>query len=189
MGCQLSAACKPEALARQLSDLIPALTAQGIQQICDKPQQGFLLGLVDQLTREPETLTGPLSVLLNPYRPLPLAGVVFSPVTVGGVRSVALHWGKDNRWDAIPASAQALPADLRPRKPGVSWTQMAGVSVAVLMVLWGVSMAVSFVANRHLVATAQEQVRQAVAEKQPLTARLHALRVMCRSPVFVIRAG
>ena len=175
VGCQLSAACKPEALARQLSDLIPALTAQGIQQICDKPQQGFLLALVDQLTREPETLTGPLSVLLNPYRPLPLAGVVFSPVTVGGVRSVAHHWGKDNRWDAIPASAQALPAGLRPRKPGVSWTQMAGVSVAALMVLWGVSMAVSFVANRHLVATVQEQVRQAVAEKQPLTARLHAL--------------
>ncbi|RYA83983.1 type VI secretion protein VasK, partial [Enterobacter cloacae complex sp. 742-ADZ3-9B] len=110
VGCQLSAASKPEALARQLSDLIPALTAQGVQQICDKPQQSFLLALADQLTREPETLTGPLSVLLNPYRPLPLAGVVFSPATVGGVRSVAHRWGKDNRWDAIPASAQALPA-------------------------------------------------------------------------------
>ncbi|HGL6512313.1 TPA: ImcF-related family protein [Enterobacter hormaechei] len=175
VGYQLSAASKPEALARQLSDLIPALTAQGVQQICDKPQQSFLLALADQLTREPETLTGPLSVLLKPYRPLPLAGVVFSPSTFGGVRSVAHHWGKDNRWDAIPASAQALPAGLRPRKPGISWTQMAGVSVAALMVLWGVSMAVSFVANRHLVATAQEQVQQSVAEKQPLSTRLHAL--------------
>lgn len=36
-------------------------------------------------------------------------------------------------------------------------------------------MAVSFVANRHLVATAQEQVQQSVAEKQPLSTRLHAL--------------
>ncbi|WP_082132673.1 ImcF-related family protein [Enterobacter genomosp. O] len=175
VGCQLSAACKPEVLARQLSDLTPALTTQGIQQICDKPQQGFLLALADQLMREPETLTDPLSVLLNPYRPLPLAGVVFSPATVGGARSVKHHWGEDNRWDAIPASAQALPAGLRPRKPGVSWTQMAGVSVAALMVLWGVSMAVSFVANRHLATIAQEQVRQSVTEKQPLTARLHAL--------------
>ncbi|VAF67976.1 ImcF domain-containing protein [Enterobacter hormaechei] len=104
-----------------------------------------------------------------------MAGVVFSPATDGGVRSVAHHWGKDNRWDAIPASAQALPAGLRPRKPGISWTQMAGVSVAALMVLWVVSMAVSFVANRHLVATAQEQVQQSVAEKQPLSTRLHAL--------------
>ncbi|MCM7145618.1 type VI secretion protein VasK [Enterobacter hormaechei] len=175
VGCQLSAASKPEALARQLSDLIPALTAQGVQQICDKPQQSFLLALADQLTREPETLTGPLSVLLNPYRPLPLAGVVFSPATVGGVRSVAHHWGKDNRWDAIPASAQALPAGLRPRKHGVSWTQMVGVSVTALMALWVISMAVSFVANRSLVTMAQEQVQQSVAEKQPLSARLHAL--------------
>lgn len=175
VGCQLSAASKPEALARQLSDLIPALTAQGVQQICDKPQQSFLLALADQLTREPETLTGPLSVLLNPYRPLPLAGVVFSPATVGGVRSVAHHWGKDNRWDAILASAQALPAGLRPRKHGVSWTQMVGVSVTALMALWVISMAVSFVANRSLVTMAQEQVQQSVAEKQPLSARLHAL--------------
>lgn len=174
VGCQLSAASKPEALARQLSDLIPALTAQGVQQICDKPQQSFLLALADQLTREPETLTGPLSVLLNPYRPLPLAGVVFSPATVGGVHSVAHHWGKDNRWDAIPASAQALPAGLRPRKHGVSWTQMVGVSVTALMALWVISMAVSFVANRSLVTMAQEQVQQSVAEKQPLSARLHA---------------
>ena len=113
--------------------------------------------------------------MLNPYRPLSLAGVVFSPPSAGAGRSVAHHWGKDNRWDAIPASAQALPAGLRPRKPGICWTQMAGVSVAALMVLWGVSMAVSFVANRHLVATAQEQVQQSVAEKQPLSTRLHAL--------------
>lgn len=175
VGCQLSAACKPEALARQLSDLIPPLTAQGIQQICDKPQQNFLLTLADQLIREPQSLTGPLSVLLNPYRPLPLAGVVFSPPSAGAGRSVAHHWGKDNCWDAIPASTQALPAGLRPRKPGISWTQMAGVGVAALMALWGISMAVSFVTNRDLVTTAQEQVQQSVSEKQPLSKRLHAL--------------
>lgn len=175
VGCLLPAKCTPQALAGQLAGLIPQLTAQGIQQVCTEPQHHFLLSLADLLTRKPETVAEPLSVLLNPYRPLPLAGVVFSPPSAGAGRSVAHHWGKDNRWDAIPASAQALPAGLRPRKPGICWTQMAGVSVAALMVLWGVSMAVSFVANRHLVVTAQEQVQQSVAEKQPLSTRLHAL--------------
>ncbi len=35
-----------------------------------------------------------------------------------------------------------------------------------------------FIANRHLVAIAQEQVRQASAEKQSLTLRLHALSAL-----------
>lgn len=98
VGCLLSAGCAPDALARQLNGLIPALTAQGIQQICDRPQHHFLLTLADQLTRGPESLTGPLSVLLNPYRPLPLAGVVFSAPSAGAQRSVAHHWSRDNRW-------------------------------------------------------------------------------------------
>jgi type VI secretion system protein ImpL len=83
-------------------------------------KHNFLLNLADQLSRVPETVTGPLSVLLNPYRPLPLAGVVFSPPSEGAARSVKHHWGKDNRWDIITDSVQTLPAGLRPRKPGVS---------------------------------------------------------------------
>lgn len=175
VGCLLSAGCAPDALARQLNGLIPALTAQGIQQICDRPQHHFLLTLADQLTRGPESLTGPLSVLLNPYRPLPLAGVVFSAPSAEAQRSVAHHWSRDNRWDAIPESPLALPAGLRARKPGVSGVRMAGASVAVLMALWAASMTVSFITNRSQVAQAQQQVQPLSAEKQPLTVRLHAL--------------
>ncbi len=46
----------------------------------------------------------PLSILLNPYRPLPLAGVVFSEASVEAGRSVSHHWGRDNRWETIPDS-------------------------------------------------------------------------------------
>lgn len=175
VGCLLSAGCPPDMLARQLNGLIPALTAQGIQQICDRPQHHFLLTLADQLAREPESLTGPLSMLLNPYRPLPLAGVVFSAPSAGAQRSVAHHWSRDNRWDAIPESSLALPAGLRARKPGVSGARMAGVSVAVLMLLWAAAMTVSFITNRSQVAQAQQQVQQLSADKQPLTTSLHAL--------------
>ncbi len=57
---------------------------------------------------------------------------------------------------------------------------MRGMSVAAaaLMLLWAASMTVSFIANRHLVAIAQEQVRLASAEKQPLAVRLHALSAL-----------
>lgn len=178
VGCLLPAKCTTQTLAGQLAVLVPQLTVQGIQQVCAEPRHHFLLSLADLLTRKPETVTEPLSALLNPYRPLPLAGVVFSPVTAGGARSVKHHWGMDNRWDVIPASPQALPAGLRPHRPGVSWQQAAGVTAVTLMMLWGVSMVVSFIANRHLVAMAQEQVQQAAAEKQPLVTRLHALAEM-----------
>lgn len=46
------------------------------------------------------------------------------------------------------------------------------------MLLWAASMTVSFIANRHRVAIAQEQVRLASAEKQPLAVRLHALSAL-----------
>ncbi|SQC42353.1 type VI secretion protein VasK [Klebsiella pneumoniae] len=130
------------------------------------------------MTRKPETVTEPLSVLLNPYRPQPLAGVVFSEASVEAGRSVRHHWGRDNRWETIPDSVLWLPAGLRPRKQGVNWMRGMSVAAAALMLLWAASMTVSFIANRHLVAIAQEQVRLASAEKQPLAVRLHALSAL-----------
>lgn len=84
VGCLLPANCSPQTLAGQLTGLIPQLTAQGIQQVCGQPQHNFLLALADQLTRKPETVTEPLSVLLN----LPPAAAGRSGVqrAVGGGR-------------------------------------------------------------------------------------------------------
>lgn len=178
VGCLLPANCSPQTLAGQLTGLIPQLTAQGIQQVCGQPQHNFLLTLADQLTRKPETVTEPLSVLLNPYRPQPLAGVVFSAPSAEAGRSISHHWGRDNRWDILPDRMTELPAGLRPRKQGVNWMLGMSVAAAALMLLWAASMTVSFIANRHLVATAQQQVQQASAGKQPLAVRLHALSAL-----------
>ncbi len=175
VGCLLPANCSPQTLAGQLTGLIPQLTAQGIQQVCGQPQHNFLLALADQLTRKPETVTEPLSVLLNPYRPQPLAGVVFSEASVEAGRSVRHHWGRDNRWETIPDSVLWLPAGLRPRKQGVNWMRGMSVATAALMLFWAATLLVSFIANRELVATAHQQVQQASAGKQPLAVRLHAL--------------
>lgn len=175
VGCLLPAGCRPDRLAAQLQALIPDLVAQGIQQVCGAPQHHFLLSLADRLTHDLTGITGPLSIMLSPYRPLPLAGVVFSPATVGGMRSVKHHWGMDNRWQVLPDRGLTLPAGLRPSRAGFSWQKTLAFIAATLMVLWAAGMLASFLANRGLVASTQEQVQQALAEKQSPATRLRAL--------------
>jgi type VI secretion system protein ImpL len=175
VGCLLPPVCTPQTLVRQLTAIVPSLITQGIQQICGKPQHNFLLTLAEQLARKPETWGEPISILLNPYRSLPLAGVVFSLSSAGAERSVSHHWGKDNRWDVIAESVLALPAALRPRKTGISWQQILDVMAAALMILLGVGIVVSFLVNRDLVSTTQKQIQQVSTDTQPLSARLHTL--------------
>jgi type VI secretion system protein ImpL len=133
-GCLLPAGCRTEGLAEQLSALTPDLISQGLQQTCGEVKHNFLLTLADQLIREPESVTAPLSVMLNPYRPLPLAGVVFSQPSAGAERAVPHHWGMDKRWDVLPESVRTLPAGLRPRKPGIPWRKVIASVVALAMV-------------------------------------------------------
>ncbi|HIE5390333.1 TPA: ImcF-related family protein [Enterobacter cancerogenus] len=174
-GCLLPAGCRTEGLAEQLSALTSDLTSQGLQQTCDDVKHNFLLTLADQLIREPESVTAPLSVMLNPYRPLPLAGVVFSQPSAGAERSVQHHWGMDKRWDVLPESVRMLPVALRPMKPGIPWRRVLASAAALTMVSWAVWMSVAYVTNRNQIAGANAQASLAARENQPLEQRLHAL--------------
>lgn len=174
-GCLLPAGCRAIGLTKQVQALSTDLIAQGIQQISQSTQHHFLLMLADQLIREPQTLADPLSVMLNPYRPLPLAGVVFSQISEDAQRSVSHHWGMDQRWDVLPYSVRSLPAALRPHKPGIPWRKVMLSAVAALMALWGSWMAISFISNHNLIQDAQDQATLSAQQKQPLADRLHAL--------------
>ncbi|HGL4548768.1 TPA: ImcF-related family protein [Klebsiella aerogenes] len=174
-GCLLPAGCRTEGLAEQLSALTSDLTSQGLQQTCDDVKHNFLLTLADQLIREPESVTAPLSVMLNPYRPLPLAGVVFSHPSAGAERAVPHHWGMDKCWDVLPDSVRALPAALRPRKPGIPWRKAMTSVVALAMVGWAAWMSIAYVTNRSQIYGANAQVALAARQNQPLAQRLHAL--------------
>jgi len=174
-GCLLPAGCRTEGLAEQLSALTPDLISQGLQQTCGEVKHNFLLTLADQLIREPESVTAPLSVMLNPYRPLPLAGVVFSQPSAGAERAVPHHWGMDKRWDVLPESVSALPGGLRPRKPGIPWRKVMASVVAMAMVGWAAWMSIAYVANRSQIAGANAQAALAARQNQPLEQRLHAL--------------
>lgn len=174
-GCLLPAGCRTEGLAEQLSALTSDLTSQGLQQTCDDVKHNFLLTLADQLIREPESVTAPLSVMLNPYRPLPLAGVVFSQPSAGAERSVQHHWGMDKRWDVLPESVGMLPVALRPMKPGIPWRRIMASAAALTMVGWAVWMSIAYVTNRNQIVGANTQASLAARENQPLEQRLHAL--------------
>ncbi|HHL2502299.1 TPA: ImcF-related family protein [Yersinia enterocolitica] len=177
-GCLLPAGCTPGILTAQLTALSPALISRGIAQISEEPKHNFLLMLADLLIHEPQSVAGPLSVLLNPYRPLPLTGVVFSQVSAGTERGVQHHWGRDKRWDVLPDSVRELPAGLRPRQPGIRWWRVMVCALALLMVLWGAWMVVSFTNNRNLIVSAQTQATLASEQKQPLADRLLALSAL-----------
>ncbi len=174
-GCLLPAGCRSEELTAQLAALTPDLIAQGLQQTCGEVKHNFLLRLADQLIREPESVTAPLSVMLNPYRPLPLAGVVFSQPSAGAERAVQHHWGMDKRWDALPASVRMLPAALRPRRPGISWPKVLASVAALTMVGWAAWMGIAYITNRSQIAGANAQAVMASRQNQPLAAQLHAL--------------
>ena len=174
-GCLLPAGCRTEGLAEQLSALTPDLISKGLQQTCGEVKHNFLLTLADQLIREPQSVTAPLSVMLNPYRPLPLAGVVFSQPSAGAERGVPHHWGMDKRWDVLPESVRTLAAGLRPRKPGIPWRKVFALVAALAMVSWAVWMSIAYVTNRSQIADANAQAALAARQNQPLEQRLHAL--------------
>ncbi len=164
VGCLLPAQCQGEVLTEQLKTLSSKLISQGIQQISAKPQHQFLLMLADQLNKETATVTAPLSVLLNPYRPLPLAGVIFSQPSAGAERSVRHHWGMDNRWDILPSSVRMLPSGLRPIRPGLNRQRAAAWGTAGLGALCAAWMVVSFINNR---STINQSLTQAVRASEP----------------------
>ena len=174
-GCLLPAGCHAEGLAEQLAALTPELTSQGLQQTCGDVKHNFLLALADQLVREPESVTIPLSVMLNPYRPLPLAGLMFSQPSADAERAVKHHWGMDKRWDALPDSVRTLPAALRPRKPGIPWRKVMASVIALAMVGWAAWMGIAYATNRSQIAGADVQASLASQSNQPLEQRLHAL--------------
>lgn len=174
-GCLLPDGCRTEGLAEQLSALTPDLISQGLQQTCGEVKHNFLLMLADQLIREPESVTAPLSVMLNPYRPLPLAGVVFSQPSAGAERAVTHHWGMDKRWDVLPEAARALPAGLHPRKPGIPWRKVFASVAALVMVGWAAWMGIAYVTNLSHIGGANAQAALAARQNQPLEQRLYAL--------------
>lgn len=174
VACLLPARCSPAQLEHELQTLLPLLTDNGVRQVCNDVRHNFLLRLAELLVSETERVTSVLGALLNPYRPLPLAGLVFSPPSTVGM-SGSHRWKKDARWAALPERISQLPAGLRPRRPGFCWIRGTGVVAASLMVLWGATMVMSFAANRSQIVGAQTPLDQLTESGKSDAVRLQAL--------------
>lgn len=175
VGCLLPVAATPADLDQQLAVLAEKLTAPGTRQVCGSPQHSFLLDLQSMLTSEKASPAHALSALLNPYRPLPLAGVMFSPPAAGAARRVRHHWGKDRRWDGLLESLSSLPSGLRAQRLGFSWPRAGAILLSAAMLLCAAGMVASFVANRGLISQGDALARQAADSRQPEQARLQGL--------------
>ncbi|HCT5819235.1 TPA: type VI secretion protein VasK [Citrobacter sedlakii] len=175
VGYLLPARAKPADIDVQLASLCEKLTAQGIQQICINPEYTYLLDLTSQLSLSPGSISTPLSVLLNPYRSLPLAGMMFSPPAPGAAREIKHHWGRDNRWDLLLTSLSELPAELRARKQRFGSWQALRILLAAGMVAWAAWMSIAYVTNRSQIDSANAQAALAARQNQSLEQRLHAL--------------
>ncbi|WP_369789058.1 ImcF-related family protein [Rouxiella sp. WC2420] len=174
VGCLLPAGCNPQELGVRLAELVPTLIERGIQQVSDRTQHLFLLKLADLLAHRSGFIAEPLSALINPYRPSPLAGVIFSPASFNTKRSVKHHWQKDKRWDVLIDSLCSLPTGLAAKKRGFVWGKMLRIIIAAAMLLWAVGMVLSFTVNRHAVINSSAQVKLAANTIHSVSERLHA---------------
>jgi type VI secretion system protein ImpL len=174
-GCLLPAGCHSEALTETLTVLTPVLISQGLQQTCGEVNHHFLLTLADQLSRRSENVTALLSVMFNPSSPLSLAGLVFSQPSAGARQAAMHHWRMDKCWDVLPASVQMLPAELRPRKPGIPWQKIMASCASLAMVGWAAWICIAYITNYRQIADVNAQAALAVRPNQSPEQRMKAL--------------
>lgn len=174
-GCLLPAGCHNKALTETLTALTPVLISQGLQQACSDINHHFLLTLADQLSRRSENVTALLSAMLTPSSPLLLAGLVFSQPSAGARQAAMHHWRMDKCWDVLPASVQTLPAELRPRKPGVPWQKVMASCASLAVVGWAAWIGMAYVTNYRQIAEVNAQAALAVRPNQSPEQRMNAL--------------
>lgn len=174
-GCFLSPACTQDDLHVSLNQLVQAITEQGTHQLIHNPRHDFLLTLAHFLRQGgSEKISASLAVFFNPYRPLPLAGVLFSLPATAGKRTDIHHWSKDSRWDNLLAAVRQLPPGLHPIRLGLPWHRAGQGVLATLMMSAGAGMLISYASNRHLVQESAQHLTRVKEADAPLADRLQA---------------
>lgn len=163
----------PQDVERQLRAILPAMLAQGTQQLCADSSHDYLLRVAKWLK---EGGISGWKTLLTPWltghlQQIPLRGLLFSP-------SLKAEEAVDNglyphRWSA-PAVWQGIIADCgraRGVPVGVVWRRSLGVGLLALCALWAAGSLLSFIVNRQQIVSATQRVqllRQPVVNDQQL---------------------
>lgn len=165
-----------EALSPTLLTLLPALIAQGTRDLLRQPTHTYLLILAEYLRAGgSQQLGSALAPLFSRLRQLPFAGIVFStPAVTPSGQSLPHTWQPDSRWSSWLAAQQDVAPSLKAAPLGISSKRIVQYTAATAMVVWGVGMVVSYLANRQLI---RDSHHYAVAAANPTlteTARLTA---------------
>ncbi len=163
----------PQDVERQLRAILPAMLAQGTQQLCADTSHDYLLRVAKWLK---EGGISGWKTLLTPWltghlQQIPLRGLLFSP-------SLKAEEAVDNglyphRWSA-PAVWQGIIADCgraRGVPVGGAWRRSLGVGLLTLIALWAAGSLLSFIVNRQQIVSATQRVqllRQPVVNDQQL---------------------
>ena len=148
-------------LAPALLELLPTLNTQGTHALLQDPKQAYLLILAQFLTAGGNTqLTTLLAPLYSGLRPLPFAGLVFSPATVHNPQAPVQHtWQPDVKWLSWRKAQYALPSRLKPAPRVIIGKRLIPYLTAIVMVLWASGMAVSYFGNQQLIDKSTYQVK------------------------------
>ncbi|MGV8916508.1 MAG: ImcF-related family protein [Pseudomonas sp.] len=173
VGCLLPAGCSPDELAARLGKLPAQLIEPGTRQVLHDPRHDFLLTLADNLAGGGiEKLKSALAALFPTYRPMPVAGIMFSLPLGSSGRTALNHWGMDNSWRSLLDSVGQLPAALLAQRLGWPWLRIARGGLTALLLIGSVGMALSYFTNRGLINDSAEQAKLGGNSQLPLADQL-----------------
>ncbi|MHA1139338.1 ImcF-related family protein [Enterobacter mori] len=176
---------------RQLERMLPALRAQGMNQVGENNRHDFLLRLGQNLkdgavTRWAQQLVPWLSVS---QQRVPLRGLMFSltenqpaGTSAGTADAEKFIPGSQHHALTLPATWQGIVDDctrVRGRRVGMAWERTLAWTLMAIIGVWGAGTLLSFMVNRQQIVSVAEQAHALVEHPSvsdyQLTA-LHELR-------------
>ncbi len=193
VGANFPLRANPDDVVRQMENLLPRLTTQGVSQVIENNSHDFLLRLSQHLkeggiSRWVELLT---PWLYASQSRIPLRGVMFSlpPDESAENAAAATHAGAEKFIPesqrhalTLPAIWQGITADctrVRGRRVGMAWEQTLALGIMAVVGFWAAGMLISFALNYGQISSvagkSHDLVKDPTISDRQLTA-LHDLR-------------
>lgn len=186
VGATFPLRARADDITRQLEQLLPALTEQGMSQVVENNSHDFLLRLSQKLkeggiARWTQQLT---PWIYSSQARVPLRGLVFSlPQAVESTMTddtASLPLSHQHAL-TLPATWQGVVADcsrVRGRRVGMAWEQTLGWTLMVMLGIWGAGTLLSFAVNRVQIVSVAQQAHALVEQPSVSDAQLTALHTL-----------
>ncbi|WP_185922714.1 ImcF-related family protein [Hafnia paralvei] len=186
VGATFPLRARADDITRQLEQLLPALTEQGMSQVVENNSHDFLLRLSQKLkeggiARWTQQLT---PWIYSSQQRVPLRGLVFSlPQAVESTMTDDTASLPPSRQHALtlPVTWQGIVDDcirIRGRRVGMAWEQTLAWSLMAIIGIWGTGTLLSFAVNRLQIVSVAEQAHALVEHPSVSDYQLTALHTL-----------